>query len=100
MISPGTERALQKISDLLPKLIQVLEEKAADPTVDEITIPITLTREEWSEAVNAISIRAIQIEREGSDGDMSDGDVLDWVDTLNCAYGKITKELDRFKINY
>jgi hypothetical protein len=91
---------IRELRKVLSKAEKTLGSIPADPTEDPVTIPITLTREEWMETVNAIYIRAVQLKREGHMDDMTQGDLKDWIDALANSYSKITKELDKFKINY
>ena len=109
-LSPGTERAICRLAEvLIPRLINSIEElatsaaKAAkpEPKIDgEIALTISLTPGEWEEVVNALSTRAAHIMDQGPSEDMNQEDVTDWTATLDQAYAKITKVLDRSHITY
>jgi NTP pyrophosphatase (non-canonical NTP hydrolase) len=68
---------------------------------NHVRITLLLTREEWCEVANAISSKAVQVER-GDYGSAleEEGDDVKWVATLNSAYAKIAKELDKKGVTY
>ena len=66
-----------------------------------VEVTVMLTEEEWCEVANAISSKAIQVERgDYGSGPEEEGDDVKWVATLNSAYNKITKELDKKGVTY
>lgn len=66
-----------------------------------VTVSLILTEEEWCEVANAVSSKAVQVERgDYGSGPEEEGDDVKWVATLNSAYAKIAKELDKKGVTY
>ena len=84
MISPGTERAIQQLADQAPKILKELVElrktmtkKEAPRELDEVTIPLSLTHDEWNELYYSLLTKT-QLVKEGTYTESSQIPKLGW----------------------
>jgi hypothetical protein len=64
-------------------------------SIEPVTIPLTLTRDEWCEVANALDSKVCKIANGEFGPESKPGDNLRWMDTLKSAHGKVTKELEK-----
>lgn len=69
--------------------------------VEEVSVTLKLTRSEWCELANALTSKAINVEK--GDYDKDDDDDVDteaWATELRGAYTKVAEELTKAKVVY
>jgi hypothetical protein len=68
---------------------------------EDLPLAIALDDNEWQEVANAIQLKAERLRKEEQpDEDMTQEQLNEWAETLESAYKKITKVLDRNHITY
>jgi hypothetical protein len=114
-ISPGTERSITRIAELMPRLEQSMSEladiiktatgqaliKPDGPRCEDVPLAIALTDDEWIEVANAAQLKAERLRKdELPNEDMTAAQLDEWAATLESAYKKITAVLDKNCITY
>lgn len=67
---------------------------------EEVTLTLTLTRDEWCEVANACESKARLIERGDYGVGEEEGENEAWVETLESAYNKIGEVLEENEVTY
>ena len=111
-ISPGTERSIQRIAELLPHIEKEMKDMTAvfkrvsthagkDARGEDTPLFIALTDEEWVEVANAAQLKAERLRKdELPNEDMTQKQLDEWAEILESAYKKITTVLKKNCVAY